>query len=390
MNISIKNAPPADYDRGRHDGYVELLKEIEEKILPRFIVGKKHLENCRKINRGLIADGQMMPASSDDSSGFIPGSGNTFAYGVPGAGKTLIGLVFSKIYSLPFQRIQFTSDLLPSDLIGAHIFNQKIGDYEIRYGPLGKGRFILADELPRATPKTQSALLEVMESWSLSIWDASKKTDPQTQVFFVFATGNPIETEGVFPMSEALLDRFAQFLIFDHLNETEEMKQMLEIPKQYAAPESLIPTVMNEKKLVKLRNFRRSFVYLDEAGKDYMVRIVRATRDSAKEEKYFSGLKGYNKKDFPRLIKLGVSDRALGMFFGNLAMAETFRLGRLKTEPEDIKAVAADCLSHRLILSREGNSLRKEYYPYLRELEFKQLLIRKILDETPVYSKRKF
>ncbi len=386
-------SPPASYDSGQHRAYCEKLDYIEFKVLPKFVVGDEHLVNCRKINLGLLADGQPMPAITSEGAQipFIPGAGNVFAYGVPGTGKTLIGMIFGAIYGMPYRRIQFTADLLPADLTGSRIFNQERGVYEIVGGPLVKARFVLGDELPRSTPKTQSALLQVMEGWTITICHETHQVDPGKEVFFVFATGNPIETEsgGVFELGAAVLDRFGQVLSFNYLNQAGDIVKLIETLEKYAEPQTRVQQIMSMQELVTMRDFRRKNVVISEGAKKYIERLTYAMRQPQNEEEFFEDLEGYNPQDKIRLIQLGPSDRSAGAFLANFAKAYAFRQKRCLADEEDVRMIAVDCLSHRLRLTQEcGSIFRTHHRNTITEFQFQQLIMTKILEHVPIFASR--
>lgn len=401
MEIWKQASPPATYDKGMHNEYCRIMDTVDYEILPKYVIGEQHLANCRMMHLGLISDGQAMPPikySDGTITPFIPGSGNALLIGPPGIGKTMICLVYSGVYGLLFKRIQFTSDMLPADIIGSRFFNQETGKFEINWGPAVVGHYILADETNRATPKTQSALLERQESWSTTIWDQVNRIDPEGQMFYVVGTANPVESGGTFPLGEAFADRFGFCLYFKPLEKDEEMKKLLYITDVYADPQNAITPVMTERELVAMRTFRRMNVQLPDETADYIVRVVKAFRTPEREPMLLDGLPGYSpekygrviqrlgperkkkenmtEKEIRRVLLVGPSDRAMEAFFGNLTRAHAFRRGAWRAETEDAKAVAVDCLNHRLVFTRSGNSLYKQHHAEtLFFVQFQRLVV---------------
>ncbi len=402
MTAWTKSTSPKEYDKVRHHAYLEKLDYIEGEVFKRFIIGKKHHQTFKKINLGIVSDGQFSPATKN--SPFIPGSGCPFAWGLIGAAKTVMAFVFSGVYSIPFQRIQFTPDLMPADVIGSRYFDEEKKKFEIAEGPLVTGRIVLADELPRATPKSQSALLEKMESWQVTIWDKTIRVNPESQIFFLIATGNPIESEGVFVLSDAVVDRFAQFLDFSYLFNQEEMKELLTLPERLGQAGYQVEPVMSEQELVDLRAFRRKFVNFSDDAKDYITRFalsIRKTtmygdeddskaeeRRAAAEEYYLGDLPKYDSRTYGQIISIGPSDRAMAAYFGNLAKAHAFRRGSYIVEPSDAREVAEDTLSHRLRLTTGGRGWMKDAFPNIREHQFQKKLIREFLKKEPLLRPR--
>ncbi len=392
-----KSTPPEGYDEGLHQTYLEKLKDIEEVVIPKFVVGKEHHMAGRKINLGIISDGQFVPKTRNTP--FIPGTGHTFIWGLIGAAKTLMALVLFGAYSIPFRRIQFTADLMPADIIGYRYLDEEKKKFDIAEGPLITGRGVLLDELPRATPKTLSAGLEKMESWQVTIWDKTFRVLPESQIFFAIGTGNPIESEGVFELPDALVDRFAQFLDFSYLFNQEEMKELLTLPERLNQPGYEVKPVMTEQDLVNLRAFRRNFVRFSDAAQDYITRLtlgIRSTymletkkpkaeeRRAAAEEHYLGDLPKYSPKDYGQIISIGPSDRAMAAFLGNFAKAHAFRRGSYIAEPSDAREVAEDTLSHRIRLTRGGVGWMKDAFPNIMKHQFQRTLCKAFLEKEPI------
>ena len=250
--------------------------------------------------------------------------GHVLLEDVPGTGKTMLAKAIARSIGCTFKRIQFTPDLLPSDVTGISIFNQQTREFEFRPGPV-IAQIVLADEINRATPKTQSALLEAMEERQITV-DGTTHVLPQP--FIVLATQNPIEYEGTFPLPEAQLDRF---LLRVHLGYPEKMDEISILRRQRQShPIEAVAQVLSAGALLDLQE-RIKDVYLDELIEDYIVSIVTATRHH--EDVY-----------------LGASAR------GSLALYRTAQAraaigGRDYVIPDDVKALAEPVLGHRLIIS---------------------------------------
>jgi MoxR-like ATPase len=263
--------------------------------------------------------------------------GHILIEGVPGLAKTYIIKTLAAAINATFRRIQFTPDLLPADITGTQIYNQKTGTFTPKKGPLF-ANFILSDEINRAPPKVQSALLEAMQERQVTIGD---QTYPLPEPFMVLATQNPIEQEGTYPLPEAQVDRFKQKLIIDYPNKEEEKRIM----KQQTAEElPVTKPVIDIKKLNALRDFIYK-IHADEKIRDYIIDIVFATR---KPSDY-----GVEKLDV--YIRYGASPRA-SIYLFEAARAHAFLQRRGFVIPEDVKAMVYDILRHRIILSYEAEA----------------------------------
>ncbi len=245
---------------------------------------------------------------------------------VPGIGKTTLAKTLAKSLGCTFQRIQFTPDLLPSDITGITFFNQKKSEFEFRPGPL-LAQIVLADEINRATPRTQSALLEAMEERQMSV---ERETVMLPRPFTVIATQNPIELEGTFPLPEAQIDRFLMRLRLDYPSHSEE-RLILQRFKETQPLDDLQPVLTGER-LQELQHMIRR-VRVEPAVENYIVELVRATRNH-------SG------------VELGVSPRGtLALYRSSQAYAAIH--GRFYVIPDDVKRVARPVLSHRMIATSQ-------------------------------------
>jgi MoxR-like ATPase len=241
---------------------------------------------------------------------------------VPGIGKTTLAKSLARSLGCSFQRIQFTPDLLPSDIIGITFYNQKRGEFEFRPGPL-LSQVVLADEINRATPRTQSALLEAMEERQVSV---ERETMPLPRPFIVIATQNPVELEGTFPLPEAQLDRFLMRLRLDYPSQAEE-RLILQRFRENQPLQEVRPVLLAEQLKVLQAMIRR--VRVDPSVEAYVVDLVRATRNH-------NG------------VELGVSPRGTLALY-RAAQAHAAIHGRAYVIPDDVKQLARPILSHRML-----------------------------------------
>ncbi|MEA3391569.1 MAG: MoxR family ATPase [Candidatus Marinimicrobia bacterium] len=264
--------------------------------------------------------------------------GHILLEGVPGLAKTLAVKSLAQAIHTTFHRIQFTPDLLPSDLIGTLIYNQKESSFDVKKGPIF-ANIILADEINRSPAKVQAALLEAMQEKQVTIGD---KTYFLEEPFLVLATQNPIEQEGTYPLPEAQVDRFMLKVKVDYPSQDEEMS-MLTLMTSNVLPEK-ISAVVKPKQIMDARNIVRS-IYVDEKIHKYVTDIVFATRYPEK----------YNIESIAGLIDVGASPRAsLNLVLA--AKAHAFLQHRGYVTPEDIREVGMDVLRHRILLSFEAEA----------------------------------
>ncbi|HEX2958759.1 MAG TPA: AAA family ATPase, partial [Chitinispirillaceae bacterium] len=251
--------------------------------------------------------------------------------------KSLAVSTLAKVIDTGFKRIQFTPDLLPADLIGTMIFNQKSGEFVAKKGPLFSN-IILADEINRAPAKVQSALLEAMQERQVTIGETTYKLDDP---FLVLATQNPIEQEGTYPLPEAQVDRFMMKLKISYPTREEE-KQILSRMGKGDIPE--VSKVISVDRILSARN-TVSEIYMDPKVEDYIVNLVYASR-----EPQSVGL-----TDLKPLISYGASPRAT-LFLTRAARAHAFIRGRGYVTPEDVKSIGLDVLRHRIIVTYEAEA----------------------------------
>ncbi len=262
--------------------------------------------------------------------------GHILVEGVPGLAKTMAVKTLSQAIGGEFQRIQFTPDLMPADLVGTRIYNQRTGEFNTSLGPVFTN-LLLADEINRAPAKVQSALLEVMQERQVTI---GRESFPVPNPFLVMATQNPIESEGTYPLPEAQVDRFMMKVLVGYPSATEEF---VIVERMTTTLQDVQPVVSVDEMLELQRQADR--VYVDPALMEYSVRLVTGTREPEQ----------YGLEDLSRYILFGASPRAsINMILAGRALA--FVRGRDYALPEDIRDVALDTIRHRLVLSYEALS----------------------------------
>ena len=323
------------------------IQEIQERVreksafierlqaeMQRTIVGQKYMLDRLLI--GLLAQGHIL------------------VEGVPGLAKTLAVKTLAQSIRTQFRRIQFTPDLLPADLLGTMIYQQKTGEFIPKKGPIF-ANVILADEINRAPAKVQSALLEAMQERQVTIGDT---TFPLEEPFLVMATQNPIEHEGTYPLPEAQVDRFMLKLRVEYPSAAEERQILDRMAEKDAAPAQ---PVVDPAEILEARETLH-MIYMDDKLKDYIVQLVLATREPSR-----FGL------DIKGLIEYGASPRAT-IFLSRAAKSYAFLRRRGFVTPDDIKSVGLDVLRHRIILTYEAEA----------EEVATEEIIRRVFDKVPV------
>jgi len=299
-------------DAGRGD-VATLMQRILYEV-KKVIVGQDHF-----LERVLVA---------------ILAQGHLLVEGVPGLAKTLTVKTLARTVRGSFRRIQFTPDLVPSDLVGTRIYNQRTGEFTTSLGPVFTN-LLLADEINRAPAKVQSALLEVMQEYQVTI---AGETHRVPAPFLVMATQNPIETEGTYPLPEAQVDRFMMKVLVGYPTEEEEF---VIVERVTGAPRDVVPVATTDELHALQRECREG--YVDPSLMQYAVRLAAATRDPAR----------FGIKDLGKYLTFGASPRAsIHLIEGGRALA--FLRGRTYVLPEDVTDLAPDVLRHRLVLSYEA------------------------------------
>jgi len=307
------------------------LTELNEKISDRskFVIDlKKGMSNViagqnELINKLIIA---------------MLADGHILLEGVPGLAKTLMVKTLSSLIKTDFQRIQFTPDMLPADLLGTLVYNQKTGEFDIRKGPIFSN-IILADEINRSPAKVQSALLEAMQERQITIGEETFFLD---QPFLVMATQNPIEQEGTYPLPEAQVDRFLFKLIVSYPSKDSERIILRQNTKAIKAKK--LDFIITTKEIIDAQEIIGD-IYVDEKVEDYVLNLIFATRDPLN-----NGL-----EDLAGIIDFGASPRATINLI-RAAKARAFTESRGYITPEDIRNIGADVLRHRIILTYEAEA----------------------------------
>jgi MoxR-like ATPase len=284
----------------------------------RVVVGQRYM--IERLLIGLLADGHVL------------------LEGVPGLAKTLTVSVLSDAIGTDFQRIQFTPDLLPADLLGTLVYNQKQGTFSIKKGPIFTN-IILADEINRSPAKVQSALLESMQERQVTI---GERTFPLDDPFLVLATQNPIEQEGTYPLPEAQVDRFMLKIGVDYPTRDEELEIMRRMARTNDQPE--VRSVATPEQILRARDVLND-LYVDERVEQYIVDLVLASRYPA----------DHGLDDLTPLVEYGASPRA-SINLNLAARAHAFLKHRAYVTPEDVRAVALDVLRHRIVITYEAEA----------------------------------
>jgi MoxR-like ATPase len=263
--------------------------------------------------------------------------GHVLLEGVPGLAKTLTVKSLAESIRVSFQRVQFTPDLLPADVVGTMIYDQRTGEFSVKKGPIF-GNIILADEINRAPPKVQSALLEAMQEHQVTI---GGETFQLPEPFLVLATQNPIEQEGTYPLPEAQVDRFMLKLRVGYPDRQAEKEIMRRMAGREPEP---IRSIAGSDTIFSARA-EIAELYMDDKIADYIVEIVHATRDPG----------AFGLPDVAPLVEYGASPRA-SIYLAVCARAHAYLRGRAYVLPDDVKAVALDVLRHRVITSFEAEA----------------------------------
>ena len=291
----------------------DLLDEIG-----RVVVGQRYM--IERLLIGLLADGHVL------------------LEGVPGLAKTLTVRTLSDAIGTDFQRIQFTPDLLPADLLGTQIYNQKTGAFSIKKGPIFTN-VILADEINRSPAKVQSALLESMQERQVTI---GEETFPLDDLFLVLATQNPIEQEGTYPLPEAQMDRFMLKIDVTYPTGDEELEIMRRMARTDES--ASVDAVASPEQILQARTVIND-LYIDERVEQYIVNLVLASRDPG----------AYGLGELEPLLEYGASPRA-SINLNLAARAHAFLRHRAYVTPEDVRAVAQDVMQHRLVITYEAEA----------------------------------
>lgn len=301
----------------KHEAHKEKVREVYAEVA-KVVVGQEYMVNRLMI--GLFTNGHIL------------------LEGVPGLAKTLTVSTLAQVLHLDFQRIQFTPDLLPSDLVGTMIYNQKDGQFEVKKGPIF-ANLILADEINRSPAKVQSALLEAMQEKQVTIGETTFKLD---KPFLVLATQNPVDQEGTYPLPEAQVDRFMMKVHIDYPTKEQEIEIMRRISNMTF--DYKVNTMLTKEEIFSIRE-QINRVKLSESLERYIVELVYATRKPL----------DYKLTEQAQYIQFGASPRAsINLNLASKALA--YLEGRDYVLPEDIKEVATDVMGHRILLNYEAEA----------------------------------
>ncbi|MEJ1236969.1 MoxR family ATPase [Chryseolinea sp. T2] len=301
----------------KHEEHKAKIKQVYSEV-GKVVVGQEYMVNRLMI--GLFTNGHIL------------------LEGVPGLAKTLTVSTLAQVLHLDFQRIQFTPDLLPSDLVGTMIYNQKDGRFDVKKGPIF-ANIILADEINRSPAKVQSALLEAMQEKQVTIGETTFKLD---RPFLVMATQNPVDQEGTYPLPEAQVDRFMMKVFVDYPTKTQEIEIMRRISNMRF--DFTVNTVLSKEDIFAIRD-QVNRVRISESLERYIIELVYATRNPAE----------YKLTEQGQYIQFGASPRA-SINLNLSAKALAYMDGRDYVLPEDIKEVARDVMGHRIILNYEAEA----------------------------------
>lgn len=311
--------------------YVTDIQELNERIQEssRFIESIRNELSNTIVGQQYMIDRLLIGLLTD---------GHVLLEGVPGLAKTLTVSSLAQVIDSKFQRIQFTPDLLPADLMGTLIYNQKLGDFTVKKGPIF-ANIILADEINRSPAKVQSALLECMQEKQVTIGDQTFKLD---NPFLVLATQNPVEQEGTYPLPEAQVDRFMLKLKIGYPTESEELLIMRKMARTQRRSD--LRKVTNPQQILEARKTIND-IYMDEKVERYIIDLIFATRKPAK----------YNMPELENIINFGASPRA-SINLNLASRAHAFLEHRGYVTPDDVRTIALDVLRHRVILTYEAEA----------------------------------
>lgn len=301
----------------KHQEHKEKIKQVFSEVA-KVVVGQEYMVNRLMI--GLFTNGHIL------------------LEGVPGLAKTLTVSTLAQVLHLDFQRIQFTPDLLPSDLVGTMIYNQKEGKFEVKKGPIF-ANIILADEINRSPAKVQSALLESMQEKQVTIGETTFKLD---RPFLVMATQNPVDQEGTYPLPEAQVDRFMMKVFVNYPTKEQELEVMRRISNMTF--DFKVNTTLTKEEIFSIRD-QINKVKISESLERYIIELVYATRKPL----------DYKLNEQAQYIQFGASPRA-SINLNLAAKALAYMEGRDYVLPEDIKEIAPDVMNHRIILNYEAEA----------------------------------
>jgi MoxR-like ATPase len=305
------------------------------------VVAEKHQEHKEKVRQVYKEVGKVVVGQEYMVNRLMIGlftNGHILLEGVPGLAKTLTVSTLAKVLHLDFQRIQFTPDLLPADLVGTMIYNQKEGKFEVKKGPIF-ANIILADEINRSPAKVQSALLEAMQEKQVTIGEHTFRLD---KPFLVMATQNPVDQEGTYPLPEAQVDRFMMKVFVDYPTKEQEIEIMRRISNMQFNYE--VDTVLTKEDIFGIRD-QINKVKISESLERYIIELVYATRRPLE----------YKLNEQAQYIQFGASPRA-SINLNLAAKAMAYIDGRDYVLPEDIKEIAPDVMNHRIILNYEAEA----------------------------------
>ncbi len=305
------------------------------------VVAEKHVQHKEKISQVIAEVGKVVVGQEYMVNRLLIGlftNGHILLEGVPGLAKTLTVSTLARVLHLDFSRIQFTPDLLPADLVGTMIYNQKEAKFEVKKGPIF-ANIILADEINRSPAKVQSALLEAMQEKQVTIGETTFQLD---RPFLVLATQNPVENEGTYPLPEAQIDRFMMKVFVDYPTKDQELEVMRRISNMKF--DFTVNALLTKEEIYDIRD-QVNKVKISESLERYIIELVFATRKPLE----------YKLNDIAPYIQFGASPRA-SINLNLAAKAAAYMEGRDYVLPEDIKEVALDVMNHRILLNYEAEA----------------------------------